>query len=143
MTRKQRENKLWLQYRENRITSSVAQKIFIRQKVFGTLVTSLHAPNDNLTKSVQSAFKHGIKKEIIAKEKYVKSMNFKFFRNIVVEGTGRLIQPNLPWLSASPDEKVLDQHKVPSQGLLEIKCPYSKRNCDYTNSFEMMIFILV
>ena len=121
MTRKQRENKLWLQYREKRITSSVAHKIFIRQKVFETLVTSLHAPNGNLTKSVQSAFKHGIKKEIIAKEKYVKAINFKFFRNIVVEGTGRLIQPNLPWLSASPDEKVLDQHEVPSQELLEIK----------------------
>ena len=31
-TRKQRENKLWFQYREKRIPSSVAHKIFIRQK---------------------------------------------------------------------------------------------------------------
>ena len=57
-------------------------------------------------------------------------MNFKLFRNIVAEDTGLLIQPNLPWLGASPDGKVLDQHEVPSQGLLEIKCPYSKRDCD-------------
>ena len=63
LTCKKRENKLWFQYREKRITSSVAHKI--------TLVTSLHTPNDNLPKSVQSAFKHGIKNEIIAKEKYV------------------------------------------------------------------------
>ena len=101
LTLKQRENKLWFQYRERRIISSLAHKIFIRQKNFETLVTSLHTPNDNLPKSVQSAFKHGIKNEIIAKEKYVKAMNFKLLRNIVTEDTGLLIQPNLPWLGAS------------------------------------------
>ena len=105
-------------------------KYLLDKKNFETLVTSLHTPNDNLPKSVQSAFKHGIKNEIIAKEKYVKAMNFKLFRNIVTEDTGLLIQPNLPWLGASPDGKVLDQHKIPSQGLLEIKCPYSKRDRD-------------
>ena len=66
----------------------------------------MQTPNDNLPKSVQSAFKHGIKHEIIAKEKYAKAMNFKLLRNIVAEDTGLLIQPNNP-----------------SQGLLEIKCP--------------------
>ena len=60
----------------------------------------MHTPNDNLPKSVQSAFKHGIKREIIAKEKYVKAMNFKLFRNIVTEDTGLLIQPNLTWHQA-------------------------------------------
>ena len=34
LTRKQRENKLWFQYREKITTSSIAQKIFIRQKIF-------------------------------------------------------------------------------------------------------------
>ena len=57
-------------------------------------------------------------------------MNFKLFRIIEAEDTGLLMQPNLPWLGASPDRKVLDQSKVPSQGLLEIKCLYSKRDCD-------------
>ena len=77
----------------------------------------MDTPNDNSSKSVQSAFKHGIKNEIIAKEKYILVLNFKLFRNIVAEDTGLLIQPNLPWLGASPDGKVLDQHEVPSQGL--------------------------
>ena len=99
LTHKQRENKFWFQFRENRITA-VAHKIFFRQKNFETLVTSLHTPNDNLSKSVQSAFKHGIKNEIITRETYVKAMNFKLFRNIVAEDTGFLIQPNLPWLGA-------------------------------------------
>ena len=122
LTRKQRENKLWFRYKEKRIIkSSVAHRIFIRQKKSETLVTSLHTPNGNLPKSVQSAFKYGMKNEIIAKEKYVKAMNFKLFRNIVTEDTGLLIQPNLPWLGASPDGKVLDHHEIPSQGLLEIK----------------------
>ena len=124
LTCKQRENKLWFQYREKRITS-VAHKIIIRQKNFDVLVTSLNTPNDKLRKSVQSAFKHGMKNEIIAKENYVKAMNFKLFRNIVAEDTNLLMGPNLPWLGASPDGKALDQHEVPSQGLLEIKWPYS------------------
>ena len=83
----------------------------------------MQTPNDNLPKSVQFAFKHGIKNEIIAKEKHVKAMNFKLLRNRVAEGTCFLIQPNIPWPGASPDGKVLNQHEVPSQGLLEIKCP--------------------
>ena len=71
-------------------------------------------------------------------------MNFKLFRNIVAEDTGLLIQPNLPWHGALPDGKVLDQHEVPSQGLLEIKCPYSKRDCDIhelvqTDSFFILV----
>ena len=52
------------------------------------------------------------------------------FRIIEAEDTGLLMQPNLPWLGGLPDGKVLDQSKVPSQGLLEIKCLYSKRDCD-------------
>ena len=48
-------------------------------------------------------------------------MNFKLFRNIVAEDTSLLMQPNLSWLGASPDGKVLDQNEVPSQGLLEVK----------------------
>ena len=82
----------------------------------------MQTPNDNLPKSAQSAFKHGIKNEIIAKEKHVKAVNFKLFRNVVAEDTGLLIQPNIPWRGASPDGKVLDQHEVPSQELIEIKC---------------------
>ena len=57
-------------------------------------------------------------------------MNFKLFRNIVALQQTLLIQPNLPWLGVSPDGKVLDQHEVLSQGLLEIKIQYSKRDCD-------------
>ena len=85
----------------------------------------MHTANDKLPKTVQSA-----SNEIIAKEKYVKAMNFKLLRNIVAEDNGLLIQPSLPWLGASPGGKVLDQHEVLSQGLLEIKIEYTKRDCD-------------
>lgn len=85
------------------------------------MVTSLHTTNVSLPKNVQFAFKHGIKKEIIVKEKYVTAMNVKLFRNIVAEDTSLLMQPNVSWLGASPDGKVLDQNEVPSQGLLDIK----------------------
>lgn len=52
LTLKKRENKLYFQNREKRITS-VAHKIFIRQTNFEVLVTSLHTPKDNLPKSTK------------------------------------------------------------------------------------------
>ena len=72
------------------------------------------------------------------------NMNFKLLRNTVAEDNGLLIQPNLPWLGASPDGKVLDQHEVLSQGLLEIRKSSTQRGTViYTNWFKLMTFILV
>ena len=132
-TRRQRDCELWFEERKNRITSSNAHKIFIRKRNFETLVTSLYnKKNDfnNLPKMIQTALQHGIKNEIVAKEKYTKIMNFKLMRNILIEDVGLVIQPNIPWLGASPDGKVIDNFNVPSRGLIEVKCPYTKRDCD-------------
>ena len=57
-------------------------------------------------------------------------MNFKLMRNILIEDVGLVIQPNIPWLGASPDGKVIDNFNVPSRGLIEVKCPFTKRDCD-------------
>ena len=37
-----------------------------------------------------------------------------------------IINPRMPWLSTSPDRKVLDS--VFGPGIVEIKCPYTFRN---------------
>ena len=64
----------------------------------------MHTPNDNLPKSVQCEFRHGIENEIIAKQKCVKAMNFKLLRNIVAEDIGLLIQSNLIYPGLVPHQ---------------------------------------
>ena len=39
-----------------------------------------------------------------------------------------MIQPLLYWLAASPDGLITDESSTPILGLIEIKCPFSKRN---------------
>ena len=42
--------------------------------------------------------------------------------------TGIMIQPLLCWLAASPEGLITDESITPILGLIEIKCPFSKRN---------------
>ena len=57
-------------------------------------------------------------------------MKFHLNRNIDVRETGLLLQPKLFWLAASPDDLVSDKSNedVRQIGLIEIKCPRSKKN---------------
>jgi len=55
-------------------------------------------------------------------------MNLKLKRNIKVRETGIVIQPKLFWLAASPDGFVIDENTDKKYGLIEIKCPASKKN---------------
>ena len=51
---------------------------------------------------------HGIFNEDVAKEKFICVMNFRLYRAIKLRETGILVQPNIPWLGASPDGIVID-----------------------------------
>ena len=48
-------------------------------------------------------------------------------KNVVVSKTGFIIHPEKGWLGASPDGFVKDTTYEFPDGLLEIKCPYSKQ----------------
>ena len=65
-----------------------------------------------------------------AREQYIGMMKLKLNRNVIVRETGLVIQPNLFWLAASPDGMVSDNNESTVFGLIEIKCPISKRNMD-------------
>ena len=73
---------------------------------------------------------HGRKYEPIAREQYIEMMKLKLNRDVIVRETGLVIQPNLFWLAASPDGMVSDNNELTFFGLIEIKCPFSKRNTD-------------
>ena len=57
-------------------------------------------------------------------------MKFHLNRNIDIRETGLVLQPKLFWLAASPDGLVSDKSNedVRKIGLIEIKCPKSKKN---------------
>ena len=47
--------------------------------------------------------------------------------NLSVEDCGFIINPHKGWLGASPDGRVYDPSSDQPNGLLEVKCPYTKR----------------
>ena len=126
-TRKQRESKEWKEYRKNRLTSTSAHKILIRKKIFDTIYNQLDKPFNEQIESVKQALYHGIRNEALANEKYQFIMNYKINRPVKIREAGIIIQSQLFWLGASPDGVIFDK-KIQEIGLLEIKCPYNKRN---------------
>ena len=114
----------WFQYRMNRITSSVAHKVFTRQRNFESLVTSLTEPkpHSELPQIVKDAMEHGTKYEPIARKKYFELLKYDLKRDVDIRETGLVIQPNLFWVAASPDGLVSDKSEDGGIGLIEIKC---------------------
>ena len=74
------------------------------------------------------SFKSWKKFEPIARQIYIDVMKFKLKHNVSVRETGIVIQPLLYWLAALPDGLITDESSTPILGLIEIKCPFSKRN---------------
>ena len=110
-----------------RITSSNAHKVLIRQKNFETLTENLFVKNKKCSNITQEALNHGKIFEPIARQIYIDVMKFKL-KHVSVRETGIVIQPLLYWLAASPDGLITDESSTPILGLIEIKCPFSKRN---------------
>jgi hypothetical protein len=119
----------WFALRRNKITSSNAHKVYIKTKNFDSLIT-IFTQKLNLidSKLFQKAIKHGKDFEPIARETYIDVMKYKLNHSIKCRETGIVIQPKLPWLAASPDGMLINGELNNECGLIEIKCPWSKRN---------------
>lgn len=118
----------WFQQRKFRITSSNAHKVYIRQKKFESLADGFTGKQKKRNKFVEEAMQHGRKCEPIARDLYADITKYKLKRNIIVRETGIVIQPHLYWLAASPDGLVRDDNDASVFGLIEIKCPASKKH---------------
>ena len=120
----------WFEYRKNRITASVAHKVFIRKKNYNTLADSLlnPKPSSELPQTVKDALKHGSTYEEVARETYYNFLKYKLKRDVHIRETGLVVQPSLFWLGASPDGLIIDKTDNVGIGLIEIKCPKSKKN---------------
>jgi len=102
---------MWTASRGTRITASIAYEIFTycqnskpdwARKVRNTLRSEFKG---------NSATFHGLKWEGAARERFQEETNEK------VETVGLVVNPNIPWLGASPDALVRGKF------ILEIKCP--------------------
>ncbi|KAK8760085.1 hypothetical protein V5799_028648 [Amblyomma americanum] len=70
---------------------------------------------------------YGVKMEAVAAQRYEDVLR-KMGHAPVVTSCGLLVNPDFPWLGASPNRIVYDSVEG-SYGAVEIKCPYSLRDC--------------
>ena len=126
----QSNNAKWVESRKMIITSSNTHKIFVRKCNHKVLATSLLNPLDQsqIPPIVKKKLNHEVMYEPVAREKYLDILKHQFQRQISLRETGLVIQPSLFWLAASPDGVICDNAHNPQIGLIEIKCPYSKRD---------------
>nr|CAI5865746.1 unnamed protein product [Callosobruchus analis] len=132
-TRQQAASEEWYNQRTGRVTAS---------KVKQVCSTSITKPSVSLIKQicypVKMSYKtkemyRGLKHEKDALDAYEKEA-FPFHHNLKIEGTGLIIQPQLPQLGATPDAIVYCT--CCGKGCVEVKCPYLLRDMtlqDYSN----------
>ena len=74
-----------------------------------------------------SLIQWGIHNEKLARNLYVQHMRKQGHVNLSVEDCGFIVSLYEEWLGASPDGRVHDPSSDQPNGLLKIKCPYTKR----------------
>ena len=120
----QGESSEWLEQHNYRLTASNFGKVYFR----------VQRPSDSMLKSIFDskdlskvrAISHGKGKEKVARTIYARKMQQKI-PGFTIFDAGISVHPSYPYLGASPDGKVFDPSKESAHGLLEIKCPFSKR----------------
>jgi len=120
----QGESAEWLNQHNYRLTASNFGKVYFRvQRPSESMLKTIFVPKDL---SNVRAIAHGKAKEKLARTIYAKQMQKKV-PGFVVFDAGLSVHPTFPYLGASPDGKVFDPSTDTKYGLLEIKCPFSKR----------------
>ena len=87
------------------------------------MLKSIFCPKDL---SNVRAISHGKGKEKVAPTIYARKMQQQV-PGFAISDAGISVHPKFPYLGATPDGKVFDPSSSSKFGLLEIKCPYSKR----------------
>ena len=106
----------WHKDREGGLTASNFGKILKRKKVKEEFIQSMYYPKPFTLKATS----YGIASEPKAKELYRGKYPSRHVHN-----AGRMLEPELPFLGATPDAIICDDGKT---GLLEIKCPFGSRD---------------
>lgn len=112
--------------RKNRLTASRFGEVLNRK----SLPSQAFVRNLFFQRNISnvSSVAYGSSKEGTARKMYSRKMKRRLQHDVTVYNSGLLIDPNCPYLGATPDGKVIDKSTYNHFGLLEIKCPYSFRN---------------
>jgi len=125
-TRGQSSSPEWHEQRHGRLTASVFHDVWARKD---------STDPDNLVRRILyggpdlnevPAIRWGINNEGQAQQEYVASMSLKH-ANFKCTSTGLVVNPLYPHLGASPDGLI--SCDCCGDGVIEIKCPYSARDC--------------
>uniref|UniRef100_A0A8B9UPJ4 YqaJ viral recombinase domain-containing protein n=1 Tax=Anas zonorhyncha TaxID=75864 RepID=A0A8B9UPJ4_9AVES len=131
-TRGQRNNPKWYEWRENRITASVAPRIagskFANGRTDEVPRSYLKAVVSPGPTAQTPAMSWGIRNEKAAVRAYEQLKSQEVGRPVRVEDCGLFIHKEKTWLAASPDGVVTEADTGKPLGLLEVKCPYKHRN---------------
>ncbi|XP_040071585.2 uncharacterized protein LOC115330270 [Ixodes scapularis] len=125
-SRRQRDSATWLQARQYRLTASN----------FGTVHrhgewTEKGLANLTSTKDLSRvpAIRYGIVNEPKALQRYEDVLKSRG-RDVHLSSAGLFVDPDQPWLGATPDAIVYDATEQPPWGCVEVKCLYTLRNAD-------------
>ena len=126
LTRKQQDCPLWFEVHFKRLTGYKSSQILVQKTWTSCLLQRIlyHKPFTSIPVAIQ----WGIDKEPDAHRAYIEFMHVNHHLNLTVEDIGSIVHPQERWIVASPDGKVVDPTSDFSNGILEIKCPYSKRD---------------
>lgn len=124
-TKLQSKSLIWFEHRKGRITAS---------KFRAVCSTSITAPSQSLLKGIlhtgqtisTAAMEWGIRHEVDALREFQEELSGTH-ASLKVKSTGLHVNVKYPHLGASPDGVV--SCDCCGTGLIEVKCPYSIRNC--------------
>ncbi|KAM7298483.1 uncharacterized protein ISCGN_019078 [Ixodes scapularis] len=111
----------WCKERKLRLTASHFGTAFRRTVWTDKGLDALVTPKDI---SKVPAVRHGIINEPVAARFYEDVLK-GLGHQVTVSGCGLFVDPEAPWLGASPDRIVYDPAEDPPHGIMEIKCPSS------------------
>jgi len=124
-TRNQSDSPFWNEVRAKRITGSKCGKILCQGSKTDVLLKSVLYPTPMINKP--APIKWGVENEKLARSVYVEYMNKQGHKGLLVEDCGFIVDQQEGYLGASPDGRVYDPSSDQPNGILEIKCPYTKR----------------
>ena len=133
-TKSQADSELWREERRKRITASSIggickmKKTTKKSKRVETLLYSKFKGN--------VATRYGRQREDIARQKYIAYQHSHGHPNLSTQAAGLVVSQHLPWLGASPDNRVSDPDSAMATGLAEYKNPYAAKEFTISEACE-------
>ncbi|CAN7981285.1 unnamed protein product, partial [Ixodes pacificus] len=125
-SRRQRNGATWLQAKQYRLTASNFGTVRRHGEWTGKGLANLTSTKDL---SRVPAVRYGIVNEPKALQRYEEVLKSRG-RDVHLSSAGLFVDPDQPWLGATPDAILYDATEKPPWGCVEVKCLYTLRHAD-------------